>query len=305
MVYSQKRTLIDAGTQDMSRPQERPPKTNWKIELMKKGIGIIQHISPRTASEIIWHHFTKPGRSRFTEAQQSLVDQAKVSTIRYNGYDLQTYQWGDRGPKILLSHGWNSKIADFRKMIEALVSAGYIVEGIDMKAHGNSSGKHTALPEIRDVLKNFYIKNGPYHAVIGYSIGGLAAGIFLSELSNEFHPRSLFILSAPSYTRYFFEDLISDLGYSERVFEEMCKMVDENYHQSIDYFDLRNKKDDLGQMDLHFIYDENDETVPFNKGTELLKIYENASFVHTKGLGHYKVISFSEVIDYIVRKLNV
>ena len=300
---NQKITYIDAGVQDMSRPKERPPKSNWKLELVKKGVGVIQHISPKTASEIVWYHFTKPGRSKFTEAQEALIEKAEVKKTTYFGHDIVTYKWGTKGPKILLSHGWNSKTADFRRMIEALVAQGFVVEGIDMKAHGKSSGKHTALPEIRDILKNYYIKNGPYQTVIGYSIGGLAAGIFLSELSKKFHPEQLFIIAAPSHTRYFFEEIIKELGYSEKVYREFCDLVVERYHQSVDYFDMRTKKDELGHLKTHLIYDENDQTVPFNKGLELKEIFQDSAFVHTKGLGHYKVISFPEVIDYVARNV--
>jgi len=50
-----KTTNIDAGTIDKSRPADRPPKTNWKLELIKKGLRIVQHISPTIASKVIWH----------------------------------------------------------------------------------------------------------------------------------------------------------------------------------------------------------------------------------------------------------
>jgi pimeloyl-ACP methyl ester carboxylesterase len=297
-MVSTRTTYIDAGYQDMSRPKERPPKTNWKIEALKKGVGVIQHISPRKASELVWSQFTKPGKSRFTENQKNLLAKASVEKLSYYGHEIVAYKWGS-GPKVLLSHGWNSKIADFRRMIENLVDAGYEVHGIDMKAHGQSGGTHTALPEFRDILKNYYIKLAPFEAVVGYSIGGLAAGISMSELSPEFQPKKMFILAAPSHTRYFFHEIIKQLGYSEAVYNHMCGLVDEHYHQSVDYFDLRTKVDLLKGSDIHFIYCEDDETVPFERGLDLQKVFPSAAFVHTKGLGHYKIIAFKEVIDYL------
>ncbi len=295
----EKYTFIDAGTQDKSRPAERSPKSNWKIEMIKKSVGIIQHLSPRMAAGFVWHYFTKPGKSRFTKAQQELIDQAEISKISYFGHEIVTYRWGDSGPKVLLSHGWNSKIADFRRMINQLVDAGYVVEGIDMKAHGKSSGKHTALPEIIDILKSFYVKNGPYHSVIGYSIGGLAVGMMLSELSTDFQPSKLFMIASPSHSRYIFKDVIDSLNYSEQVYEEMCEKVEQQYHQAIDYFDLRNKTKHIQIPEMHLIYDQDDETVGIERGKELLDSFSDAHFVETKGLGHYKVIAYQDVINYI------
>ena len=67
------RTFIEVSNIDISRPKERPPKTNWKTDMLKKGIVVLQHFSPKMASEIIWKQFTKPGPSRFTENQLKLL----------------------------------------------------------------------------------------------------------------------------------------------------------------------------------------------------------------------------------------
>lgn len=296
--------FIDAGVQDMSRPKERPPKSNWKMEIMKQSLKVLQVFAPTKTSQIIWKYFTKPGRSRFTPNQRLLFDKAEIGMISYFGHEIVTYRWGKGKKKVLLSHGWNSKLLDFRKMIEELVAAGYTVEGLDMKAHGKSEGTNTALPEMRDILKSYYVKNGPYYAVIGYSIGGMSAGITLSELSKEWHPEKLFIIASPSHTRYFFKDTIQGLGYNTKVYESMCDLVQKHYHESIDYFDLRKKQRLLNGMKLHLIYDENDKTVPFQRGMELKESYPNARFVHSKGLGHYKIISYEEIISYIIDHLD-
>jgi len=220
------------------------------------------------------------------------------------GHEIVTYKWGNEGPKILLSHGWRSKIADFRAMIEHLLDAGYQIEGIDWKAHGNSGGRHTALPEMRDILKNYYVQKGPYHGVIGYSIGGLAAGITLSELSQDILPKKIFLIAAPPFTKYFFQDIINEVGLSDKVFKEFCGLVDKNYHQPVDYFDLREKADHLQSAEVHLIYDETDKTIPFEKGIEMRKAFSNARFVHAKGLGHYKIISHSEILKYVGDNLS-
>lgn len=301
---TQATTTIDAGTQDMSRPSERPPKSNWKVELLKKSLFTLQYVSPRKTSEIVWHHFTKPGKVRFTQPQEDLISRAKITTTTYRGHQIQAYRWGDKGPRILMCHGWRSKMADFRRMIEGLVAAGYVVDGLDMTAHGKSEGKHSALPEFRDLLKNHFVENGPYKAMIGYSLGGLASGIVASELSKDLQPEQLFMIASPPYVRYFFHDVIKDLGYRDEVFEEMCKLVDKNYHEPIDYFDMRKKIDAIPNTTLHLIYDENDQTVPFDRGLELYKHYPKAQFVHTKGLGHYKIIAFPEVIAYVISALK-
>ncbi|WP_421764097.1 alpha/beta hydrolase [Ekhidna sp.] len=298
-------THIEIKGEDISRPAERPPKTNWKIELIKKGLGVLQHASPKKSAGIIWHYFTMPGRVAYTDAQREMIKKAEISQVSYQGDLIKHYRWGTTGPKVLLCHGWRSKAADFRRMINAFVTKGYQVDAIDMRAHGNSQGKHTAMPEFRDIIKNHIAKNGPYQTVIGHSIGALASGIALSELGPTFQPKHFFVISAPPYIRYFFKDLVRDVGCNDAVYQSMCGLVKERFHQPIDYFDLRLKMNDLKHIDTHLFYCEDDQIVPFEKGEELEESWPHASFVHVKGLGHYKIIANPTIINYILNRVMI
>lgn len=295
---------IKTNVTAINRPSEKPPKSNWRIEMVKTALKSLQHVSARKTADVVWHFFTQPGKVRFTPAQKAFIEKAEKFETTYHNQKIQHYRWGTEEPKILVSHGWRSKATDFRRMIEALVDAGYVVEGIDMVAHGISEGKHTAIPEFRDILKDHYVKYGPYEAIIGHSLGGLAAGIITSELSKDYQPKQLFLLAAPPYVRYFFKDIINSLGFKNEVFEEFCKLVDKHYDQPVDYFDLRTKQEELSDVALHFIYDKLDETVPLQKGYEVYKHYPQAQFVETADLGHYKVMAHESINEYILQQLK-
>ena len=296
--------IIEANPEDISRPAHRTPKSNRGMNLLKKSLQVLQHIAPKTTAKIVWHYFTKPGPSRYSEPQAQILKEATVEKVMYQGHQIFTYRWGQLGPKILLIHGWRSKVADFRRMITALVAEGYVVEGIDMKAHGHSEGKHTALPEFTEILKNYYVKRGPYHTVIGYSMGGLAAGLMLSEVTRNIHPAHLMLIASPPYTRYFFQDIIKELNCKQAVYHQFCKLVEERYHHPVDYYDLRDKMHLLKDVQLHLIYDEHDQTVSLEKGKELWKFAPHATFVHSKGLGHYKIIAYAGIISHITNAIQ-
>lgn len=296
---------LTLAEKEIKKTSERPKKTNWRMSMVKAALSTLQHVSARKTAEVIWHFFTQPGKVAFTPAQEACIAAAETFESNYKGQKIIHYRWGNSGPKILLSHGWRSKAADFRRMIEALVAEGYIIEGIDMVAHGKSEGKHTALPEFRDILKEHYIQHGPYEAIIGHSLGGLAAGMVASELAPEYQPKQLILLAFPPYVSYFFEDIVTGLGYKRRVFEEFCKLVGKVYDQPIDYFDLRVKRDLISQIDLHFIFDEDDDTVPLKRGLEARNAFPNAQFVQTKGFGHYKIMAHESINEYIVNALKL
>lgn len=297
-------THIEVKGEDMSRPAERPPKTNWKVELIKKGLGVLQHASPKKSAEIIWHYFTLPGRVGFTEPQKKVLKKAENVQSCYQGDLIKSYVWGQSERKVLLCHGWRSKSADFRRMINTFLEQGYQVEAVDMRAHGLSQGKQTALPEFRDILKHHIAKNGPYETIVAHSIGALGAGIALSELGAALHPKNYFAISAPPYVRYFFGDIVREVGCNEAVYNAMCGLVKERYHQPIDYFDLRLKVNQLKHINTHLFYCEDDQVVPFSRGEELEEAWSHASFVHVKGLGHYKIMANDSIISYIANAMN-
>ncbi len=292
--------LIKGDGKNTGRPASHPPKSNWELVFLKKSLPVLQHLAPGKVAQIIWQHFVRPGKARFSEAQSALVEKAAVITTNYKGCKIVTYRWGTSGPKVLLCHGWRSKAADFRRMIEALVEQGYVVEGIDMKAHGNSEGETTALPEFIEVFKDHYIKNAPYHTVIGYSLGGLAAGMVMTEITPDLHPTHLILMAFPPYVRYFFHDIIEQAGCNENVYDRFCNFIERYYHQSVDYFDLRKKLKTI-ESSIHLIYDEDDQTVPIAKGEELWSVVPNATFVRTQRMGHYQIIANKKVIGYITR----
>ncbi len=293
-------TYISVDLEDKDRPKERPPKTNWKVEIIKKSLRALQHASPKRTAQIIWHHFTMPGRVGFSESQTKLIDQAEYSEMTYKGDRIAIYKWGTKGPKVLLAHGWRSKIADFKRLIEAYIKAGFVVEGVDNRAHGKSEGKHTSIPEYRNILKEYFVKNGPYHTIVGYSMGGIVAGIMLSEVSKNLQPKNLFLLASPTYVQFFFEKIITELGCKKAVYDAFVARVNNVYHQPIEYFDLRTKVEELGGINKHFVYCEDDEMIPFNQGRELFDLHENKSFVQARGFGHYKILSHDEIVRYVI-----
>lgn len=297
-------TYIYSNNTDTSRPSNRPPKTNKRMELVKKALRFSHHLFPGFVARVIWYFFTKPGKSKFTSAQLGLLETARIEKRNYKGFEIFSYQWGESGPKVLLAHGWRSKIVDFRRMIEALVERGYIVEGVDMKAHGRSSGEHTGLPEFRDILKEYYLEHSPFEAVIGYSMGGIASGVVLSEIPDDLQPKNHFLIAAPPHARYFFKTTVQDIGCNTTVYDRLCALVETRFGEPIDYFDLRTKTKEITRSNLHLVYDEDDQLVPFAFGRELGDMLRDVHFVHTKGIGHYKIIAYPDVIDYILQNLE-
>ncbi|WP_419706580.1 alpha/beta hydrolase [Promicromonospora sp. NFX87] len=96
---------------------------------------------------------------------------------------VATYSWGEPGaPGVLLVHGWRSRASAFGRIVEDLTAAGLRVVTYDAPAHGDSGGRgRTGLDDLDIIRRLSDAENAPWAAVVGHSLGVLAAGIALHE----------------------------------------------------------------------------------------------------------------------------
>jgi pimeloyl-ACP methyl ester carboxylesterase len=121
--------------------------------------------------------------------QQQLLDEAKPfmlevddphfskSALKFNGFT-----WGDGKRKILITHGWGSKAADFAELITALKNIPDTqVIAFDAPGNGSSEGELSNLllfaKAAEAVIKTF----GAPDVVIGHSLGGMANATAIKE----------------------------------------------------------------------------------------------------------------------------
>ncbi|MFD2792052.1 alpha/beta hydrolase [Promicromonospora vindobonensis] len=96
---------------------------------------------------------------------------------------VATYSWGEPGaPAVLLVHGWRSRASAFGRIIEDLTGAGLRAVAYDAPGHGASGGRRrTGLDDLAIIRRLSDAEDAPWAAVIGHSLGVLAAGIALHE----------------------------------------------------------------------------------------------------------------------------
>lgn len=121
--------------------------------------------------------------------QQQLLDEAKSftlevgdphfakSALKFNGFI-----WGDGKRKILITHGWGSKAADFAELITALKNIDDTqVIAFDAPGNGSSEGELSNLLLFAKAAEAVIKMFGAPDVVIGHSLGGMANAIAIKE----------------------------------------------------------------------------------------------------------------------------
>jgi pimeloyl-ACP methyl ester carboxylesterase len=100
----------------------------------------LERFAPSLANKYFIYIFFTPFHYREPEKEREFLKTAKQFRITSDNKAVQCYRWGDKGPRIMLIHGWAGRTGQFRKIIPALLDAGFQVVAFDGPAHGKSEG---------------------------------------------------------------------------------------------------------------------------------------------------------------------
>jgi alpha-beta hydrolase superfamily lysophospholipase len=129
------------------------------------------------------------------------VDELTFSFDADDGTKIETYRWtGDAPPRAIvqLAHGMGEHAARYRRLAEALTSAGYVVYANDHRGHGRTAGSADHHGDfgpggwpglVSDVGKLTSIARREYPGlplvVLGHSMGSFALQGYLLDHSSE------------------------------------------------------------------------------------------------------------------------
>jgi pimeloyl-ACP methyl ester carboxylesterase len=199
------------------------------------------------------------------------------------------------GEKIMLVHGWAGRAGQFRTIIPALLAKGFQVIAFDGPAHGRSEGKQTNPVEFADAMKKVIEADGPIHAIIAHSFGGVAA---LLAIQRGLPVTMLINISSPTIAEQVIQNYRRVLHASPAAGMAFRQHMIKSYGFTFEDISSLHLVQHLPKpINLLLIQDENDPEVAVENATELKKVYPAAEIFFTKGLGHTRILREASVIS--------
>lgn len=152
-------------------------------------------------------------------------------SLSVQGHKVAVYRWVGRGPKVLISHGWNSSGLRLYPVVEALRTQGYEVIVFDHIGHGESSGQSASLARFARVIQAVVAHYGPFEAAVGHSMG--AAGLALARHQAGLD-LPLVLLAPPADVRRWFAHIAERLGFSQAAYLKMERFLERREHIDLD-----------------------------------------------------------------------
>jgi pimeloyl-ACP methyl ester carboxylesterase len=207
-----------------------------------------------------------------------------AAVITYEGYNIQTYQWGNGSKKVLLVHGWASHSFRWKAYIEHLVKNDFTVYALDAPAHGLSSGKFVHLVLYAKVINTFLEINSDISSIISHSIGGFAI-TYLLDHYKEHVIEKVVIMGAPGEASDFFDFYKQTLGLTTKSVTIITKEFEAQLGKMPSYFSSAKFAENITVPAL-IVHDKNDLATNFNYSIRLNKHWKNSQLILTEGLGH-------------------
>ncbi|MEC5142762.1 alpha/beta hydrolase [Chitinophaga sp. 212800010-3] len=236
--------------------------------------------------------------------REALQDAWQVSSYPFDDTPLKVsvYRWGAAGPKILLLHGWGGSPLHFKQLISLLVQHGYQVIAYDAPAHGRSDGKRTNLVQWMHVLEQVIQREGPLHAVIGHSMGGLNAALTLAR-KNVSIPR-LIILSAAISAPVFFDDALRLFRIHPVVMPKLKTLIRQRLNEDLTDMDLHRYINGIKAGRIWFAYDTTDTLALSSEIEKFLQAYPTIESFRITGEGHFRIMRNQKVLNGMLEILG-
>lgn len=196
-------------------------------------------------------------------------------------------------------HGWGESAASLGGFVAPLVHAGYRVVGIDLPAHGASSGGRTNVIDsgqaIADVARHF----DETHGIVAHSMGANVALWALTQRDLDAE-RAAFL--APNV----------DLIYALQMFEYLFALPPKAMLGLRRYIESRFGPTVWDEIRGNVLarelkvpglvcHDPDDATVPFEGSKRLVTSWPFAELVEAPGLGHGGIARDPAIVDRVVR----
>ena len=270
--------------------------------LTRAAFGAVQRASPRLAAVWAERIFCTPPRRPISERMATWLREAQRFTVTVGGRRVAAWSWGgaERGPSVLLVHGWGSRGARFVDLGNALLSDGYRVVTFDAPGHGASSGRLSSGPEFARAVQAVASAVAPVSHVVGHSLGGFATAL---AMGRGLAIRRAVFLSPSIDVNSYSAQFQALLRVEAPVMASMRGRLERRLGFSWKDLDVAAWAPRM-RAPLLVMHDRDDREVGWNNGAAIAKAWPGAELVTTTGLGHHRIVSDPAVIRQVVAFLN-
>ncbi|MEO8308663.1 MAG: alpha/beta fold hydrolase [Pseudomonadota bacterium] len=276
-----------------------------RLRQLRRMFAVLQAISPRLAARLAFAFFLTPARRRLDSTDAPWLAAARNRIVEAGSDRTTVHEWGTGPRTVVILHGWGSHAARFAPLAQSLVAQGWHVLAIDAPGHGRSPGRRSSLPQFINALDAVIQQLGPVQALIGHSLGALAAVDWLgqSTAQGRVDIRHVVLISGPSGVPFLINNFVVMLGLNAATARHLLHRFTDRFHRQPDGWIAAACAANI-HVPVLLIHDRDDDVIPFAHAQQLLAALPQARLLATQGLGHSGSLRDAATIEQICRELE-
>lgn len=295
-------TTIAASRRDRIEFAKLPALERRGFALLKYALRAVALFSPAFAAQLSLRVLSLPPRACPKQAHRNLVASSERFELSAAGFRARGYAWG-AGPAVIFCHGWCADASWFAPYIEALNQRGFQVVAFDAPGHGLAAPGHTDMFDFAACIGGaadwVQARGGRIQAVVGHSVGGVAAALAMRDWNISCD--RLALISAFTDCNWVADAFIKMTGLSRDIGERM-----RDQYVGLGRGPLALRRTSVVDMIRHapahvfLAHDKDDADVPFWHSLVLLEGCRRAHFYRTAGCGHRRVLRDAGLVNALV-----
>jgi pimeloyl-ACP methyl ester carboxylesterase len=262
---------------------------NWRLKRLN--LSMVGRVAPNRTARQVERMFRTPRRLQRKADELAVLVNARPLCLSFAGHELAGYEWRPRrengnGQPILLMHGWEGRATQFAGLIEALLRQGHRVMAFDAPGHGDSPGDQSTVGAFSDLVLEADHAYGPFHAVIGHSMGG---GAIMSAAVRGLRADHIVAIAAPASLRRAATRFARAVGLPQRALPAFLEAVAQSNGRALDTLDF-DRLLPPPELDVLLLHDPRDGEVPATESAAIAGVWPNVKLRHVTGVGHRRIL---------------
>jgi len=258
--------------------------------------------TPAGLGELAADVFLHPVRgARRMPRELAYLGRAQAFLLPTSVGGLAAWQWGEPGrPLVGLVHGWEGHGAQLGGFAAPLVAAGFRVLAFDAPGHGDSPGTEASVPLLGRLLAEMAEQAGPFHALVGHSMGAAAAAM---ATTFGVGLRGIVLLAPPLCQLDRVERLAVRAELSPEVRAACVAAVERRTAVSYALADARAVAR-VAPCPLLVFHDPADADTDYADSEKIVALWRGARLVPCPGRGHYRLLATPGIIRQTVEFIH-
>ena len=277
-----------------------------KLKQIFNQVKALEDGNQEDITDLLWQLICYSPKMPTRLQQQQLLNEATTFSLQVDdphfsrsALNFNGFIWGDGSRKVLITHGWGSKAADFTELITALKTIDNLqIIAFDAPGNGSSEGELSNLILFAKAAQAVINKYGAPDVVIGHSLGAAANTIAIDQTGIK---PSLLISIAPLIRLK--ENFIATMNAAEVSPEAQVRFF-ENFESLFDvaasYFNLTDLYQDDAVLKHWLAYDHDDKIAPYPYLQEFLNAHPSILAKAYTAVGHERIIKDMAIIENIL-----